>query len=198
MKKLTERQTQVLDFIKKYKILHSYAPSTRDVADHFSMSVRGAYDHIIALRKKGFITADSHRSRSIGITNDNMSIVRVPVLGNVAAGLPLLAEQNLDGYVAIPENVLGHGTHFALKVKGDSMKDAGILDGDTAILVQQETAENGSIVVALLNNESITLKRFFNEQNRVRLQAENPIYPPIYTSNVRVVGKLVYLVRSYA
>ena len=197
MKALTLRQTEVLEFIKKYRASHSYSPSTRDVAAHFSMSVRGAYDHIRALCKKGYITAESHRSRSIGIAQNSETLIKIPLLGNVAAGIPLLAEENFEGFVNIPENSIGKGTHFALHVKGDSMKDAGILNGDIAIILKQETAENGNIVVAQINNEAITLKRFFLEKNRIRLQAENQAYPPIYAQNVKVVGRLVQIMRSY-
>lgn len=197
MKELTPRQAEILAFIKSYRAEHAYSPSNRDIAAHFGMSVRGAYDHVRALCKKGYISADNRRSRSISIPEEVSSIIKIPLVGNVAAGLPLLSEENLAGYIDVPETLLGRGIHFALHVKGDSMKDAGILDGDTAILVKQETAENGNIIVALLNNEAITLKRFFREKNRVRLQAENPAYAPIYTQNVRIVGKLVHIVRSY-
>lgn len=197
MKELTPRQAEILAFIKSYRAEHAYSPSNRDIAAHFGMSVRGAYDHVKALCKKGYISADNRRSRSISIPEEVSSIIKIPVVGNVAAGIPLLSEENLEGYINVPESYVGRGIYFALRVKGDSMKDAGILDGDTAILVKQETAENGNIVVALLNNEAITLKRFFLEKNRVRLQSENPAYSPIYARNIKIVGKLVHIVRSY-
>jgi len=197
MKELTVRQTEVLEFIKNYRTSHSYSPSTRDVAAHFSMSVRGAYDHIRALCKKGHISADRHRSRSLCIIQDSGTLVKIPLVGNVAAGLPLLAEENMEGFISIPETSIGKGTHFALHVKGDSMKDAGILNGDIAIILKQATAENGNIVAAQINGEAITLKRFFLEKNRIRLQAENQAYPPIYAQNVKVVGRLVQIMRNY-
>jgi len=118
------------------------------------------------------------------------------VLGRVAAGLPLLAEENLEGTVKLPRDFVKRGPHFALHVTGDSMRDAGIIDGDIAVFRQQQTAENGDIVVAMVD-EAVTLKRFFKEKNRVRLQAENSDYPPIFTQNVRVLGRLAHLIRRY-
>lgn len=172
----------------------------REIASSFNITANGAYDHVKALEKKGKIHCDVHRSRAIGIIDDEKDkeeIIEVPLLGNVAAGLPLLTEANFDGYIKIPASNLSTGTHFALIVKGDSMQDIGIMDGDTAILVQKQTAENGDIIVAMVNDEAVTLKRFFKEKNRIKLKAENPIYPPIYSQNVRILGKLQYLIRSY-
>ena len=199
MKALTNRQTQVLEFIKDYKSRNSYLPTMREIADHFEISVKAAYDHIKALEKKSVIKCNIRRSRSIEIIKavESDELINVPILGNVAAGIPLLAEENLEGYISIPARFLKRGEHFALRVKGDSMKDAGILEGDTALFVIQQNAENGNIVVALLNDEAITLKRFYRETNRIKLKAENPVYPPIYTQNVKVLGKLVFILRNY-
>jgi repressor LexA len=165
----------------------------------FSISVKGAYDHVKALERKQFIKLDNNRSRTIEVLGDEGEADRtvdVPVLGSVAAGLPLLAEENLDGTVKLPHDFVRRGTHFALHVQGDSMRDAGIMDGDVAVFRQQQTADNGDIVVAMVD-EAVTLKRFFKEKNRVRLQAENPQYPPIFTQNVRVLGRLAHLIRRY-
>ena len=199
MKSLTKRQTEVLVFIKDFKNRNTYPPTIREVAEQFHISVKGAYDHIKALEKKDSIKCSLRRSRSIEVTDKSgdENIINVPLLGNVAAGVPLLAEENLEGYIPVPVSFLKKGQHFALKVKGDSMKDAGIFEGDTALFVHQITAENGNIVVALLNDEAVTLKRFFMETNRVKLKAENPVYPPIYTQNVRILGKLVCILRIY-
>ena len=199
MKTLTNRQTQVLEFIKDYKSKNSYLPTMREIADYFEISVKAAYDHIKALEKKAVIKCNIRRSRSIEIVKavESDELISVPMLGNVAAGIPLLAEENLEGYISIPARFLKRGEHFALRVKGDSMKDAGILEGDTALFVIQQNAENGNIVVALLNDEAITLKRFYRETNRIKLKAENPVYPPIYTQNVKVLGKLVFILRNY-
>jgi len=199
MKTLTKRQSEVLDFIRDYKSKNTYPPTIREIAENFSISVKGAYDHLKALEKKESIKCNLRRSRAIEVTEafDLDEVINVPLLGNVAAGVPLLAEENLDGYIPVPVRYLKKGQHFALKVKGDSMKDAGILEGDTALFHHQVTAENGNIVVALLNDEAVTLKRFYKETNRIKLKAENPVYPPIYTQNVRILGKLVCILRNY-
>jgi len=115
----------------------------------------------------------------------------------VAAGVPLFSEENLERYIRFPGESLTKGKHFALNVKGDSMQDVGIMDGDTAIFLQKQTANNGDIVVAMINEEAYTLKRFYREKNRIKLKAENPVYPPIYTQNVKILGKLECIVRNY-
>ncbi len=200
MKNLTERQEEVLAFIKTFIGTNKYPPTMREIASNFNITANGAYDHVKALEKKGRIHCDVNRSRAIGIIESETyteEIIEIPLLGNVAAGIPLLAEENFNGYIKIAASNLSTGTHFALQVKGDSMQDIGIMDGDTAIMIQTQTAKNGDIIVAMVNDEAVTLKRFFKEKNRIKLKAENPVYPPIYSQNVRILGKLQYLVRSY-
>lgn len=200
MKEITRRQEEVLNFIKGFISSNKYPPTMREIASNFSITANGAYDHVKALEKKGIIHCDVNRSRAIGIINDNKDqeeIINIPLLGSVAAGIPLLSEENFDGYIKIAASNLGLGTHFAVNVKGDSMQDIGIMDGDTAIMIYKQTAENGDIIVAMVNDEAVTLKRFFKEKNRIKLKAENPVYPPIYSQNVRILGKLQYLIRSY-
>ena len=200
MKKLTNRQNEVLAFIKEYLLGHHYPPTIREIAANFSISVKGAYDHVKALEKKGSVKSDSSKSRALEVieeTEPGEEVLEIPILGNVAAGLPLFAEENFEGVVKVPSSQLNRGEHFALQVKGDSMQDAGILDGDTAVFLRSETAYNGDIIVARINDEAVTLKRFFREKNRVKLKAENPVYPPIYTQNIRILGKLQYLIRNY-
>ena len=200
MKSLTKRQNEVLDFLKAFLQRKKYPPTMREIAAHFSISPKGAYDHIKALEKKKFIRCNINRSRAIEIMsdeNDEEPFIKVPLLGNVAAGLPLLAEENLEGTINLPIDNLGKGEFFALHVQGDSMQDAGILDGDIAVFVQKPNADNGDIVVARINDEAVTLKRFFKEKNRVKLKAENPAYPPIYTQNVKILGKLKTILRNY-
>ena len=200
MKAITSRQSEVLDFIKAFIGEHHFPPTMREISENFSISVKGAYDHVKALEKKGYLKIDNNRSRTIEVVGYDEPVdeqVReIPILGNVAAGLPLLAEENLEGTVRLPTEHLGSGSHFALHVRGDSMRNAGIMDGDLAVFRQQPVAENGDIVVAMVE-EAVTLKRFYREKNRVRLQAENPAYPPIFTQHVRVLGKLAHLIRSY-
>ena len=159
-------------------------------------------DHIAALQKKGFITIKPKSSRSIRVMqNEDVEsgafIRRVPVLGTVAAGKPLLSEENLDGFVNLTEPFVRPGkSYFALRVRGTSMINAGILEGDLAIVEQQETAVNGQIVVAVIN-DAITLKRYFREDGRVKLQPENPEFQPIYCTDLRIVGVLSNIVRTY-
>lgn len=204
MKSITARQTEVLNFIKSFISDHSYPPTVREVASAFSISVKGAYDHIKALEKKSYITCDNKRSRAIEVCDPDdfqnpvkeEDIVNIPLLGNVAAGLPLSAEENNDGYIPYPGSQLPKGNHFALTVQGDSMVGAGILDGDTAIILQQPVAENGQIVVAVLNG-AVTLKRFYREKERIRLEAENENYSSIYSSDLQILGKLVAVMRQY-
>jgi len=200
MKGLTNRQQEVLEFIKSYIVSHKYPPTIREVAEHFKISVKGSYDHIKALEKKKYIKCNVHRSRAIEVIlddeNSNGRVVQVPVLGNVAAGKPLFAEENFDGVVKVPELEIGKGKHFALNIKGDSMQDAGIMSGDIAVINFQNYADNGDIIVAVID-EAVTLKRFFKEKNRVMLKPENKAYPPIYSQNVRILGKLSYLIRKY-
>lgn len=200
MKGLTPRQKQILDYVGQFISVHKFPPTIREISEKFSISVKGAYDHVKALKKKNYIRFDANRSRTIEVLdnpeNEEERIAKVPLLGSVAAGRPLFAEENLEGYVTIPEKYLKKGKYFALKVQGDSMTGAGIRSGDTAVVVQQPVARNGDIVVATVD-EAVTLKRFFREKNRVKLQAENPAYPPIYSQDVRILGRLAFLMRAY-
>jgi repressor LexA len=201
MKGLTARQEETLNYIRKFIDEHSYPPTIRELASSFNISVKGAYDHIKALEKKGRIKCDGNRSRTIEILDKKNEAepetVQIPILGKVAAGTPLFSEENLDGVLNMPAARFNKGKFFALHVSGDSMQDIGILDGDVAIFNQKSTAENGDIIVAMINDEAYTLKRFYREKNRIKLKAENPVYPPIYTQNVRVLGKLKCIVRDY-
>ncbi|MBN1699232.1 MAG: transcriptional repressor LexA [Spirochaetales bacterium] len=201
MKGLTHRQKEVFDYINEYIKTRKYPPTVREVANHFDISVKGSHDHIKALEKKNYIRCNFNRSRAIEVLkmNDNAKkspTAKVPLLGNVAAGKPLFAEENLEGTVEVPNAFVGNGTFFALNIKGDSMKDAGILDGDIAIIRHQNTAENGEIIVAMLD-DSVTLKRVYQERYRVKLQSENPAYPPIYANNANILGKLACIIRKY-
>ncbi len=199
MKTLTDRQSEVLDFIASYVEKHSYPPTIREVAEHFSVSVKGAYDHVKALEKKGYLRIGENRSRAIEILHRDKidpSVTDLPLLGTVAAGRPILAEENFSGFVRVPSEMTRSGTSFALSVRGDSMKDAGIFNGDIAVIEQTQIAENGEIVVAMID-DSVTLKRFFRENNRIKLVAENPAYTPIYTQDVKILGRLKGIIRTY-
>lgn len=204
MKNLTARQNQVLTYIAEYIRSHNYPPTIREISEYLGISVKGAYDHVKALQKKGRIQCNDNRSRTIelvqneeqGDREEQPRVVDVPLLGNVAAGVPLLSEENFEGAISVPSEMLGNGRHFALNVSGESMIEAGIFSGDIGIFVQQPTADNGEIVVAMVD-DAVTLKRFYKEKNRIRLQPENDAFHPIYSQNVRVLGKLVHLLRSY-
>jgi repressor LexA len=199
MKELTARQKEILSFIDLFKWDHSYSPTIREIADHFGISVKGAHDHVIALRKKGSLRQENKRSRTMEVVGERERYrnAEVPLLGTVAAGRPILAVENQEGNVLVPESMLKKNRkYFALMVRGDSMINAGIMDGDTAIIEKANTAHNGEITVVMIE-EAATLKRFFKESKRIRLQAENPAYPPIYSQNVRVLGRLAYIFRNY-
>ncbi len=200
MKAPTKRQTEVLDFISRFLGNHKYPPTIREIAGNFDISVKAAYDHVKALEKKNLIACNTHRSRAIEIISPCNELaepgVEVPILGQVAAGSPLLAEENVLGSILLPSAMMHRGDMFALRVEGDSMIGVGIMEGDLGIFVQQNVAENGQIIVAAVE-EGYTLKRFYREKNRIRLQPENPEYSPLFTADVRILGRLVHLIRSY-
>ncbi len=199
MKTLTKRQNEILQFIRDYIQDNQYPPAIREIGRYFGISVKGAYDHVKALEKKQVIAISHNKSRAITLVPDEDvadETRKIPILGNVAAGLPLFAEENYDGAVSLPMDVLRKGNLFALRVEGESMIGAGIFDGDLAVFVQQPVAENGEIVVAMVD-DAVTLKRFFKEKNRIRLQAENSAYPSIFTQDARILGKLITIIRQY-
>ena len=186
--------------MRSFLAVHKYPPTIREIGHHFGISVKGAYDHVKALEKKGVIACNHNRSRAIEIIESSSQgepeHIAVTLLGRVAAGMPLFAEENNDGTLSLPASLVGSGDVFALTVEGDSMSGAGIMDGDIAVFSNQSVAENGQIVVAMVD-EAVTLKRFYKEKNRVRLQSENPAYPPLYTADVKILGRLSAVIRSY-
>lgn len=203
MKAITERQKEVLNFISDYTKENSYPPTVREISAHFEISIRAIQDHLTALQKKGYLKSEQKRSRSIKILSDDkgnlpqLFVDKVPLLGTIAAGKPLLSEENLDGYVNLTEPFIRPGKkYFALRVRGQSMINAGILEGDLAIIEQTEVAADGQIVVAVLD-DAITLKRYYKEAERVRLQPENPDFQAIYCQDVRIAGVLSNIVRTY-
>ena len=203
MKGITDRQKEVLNYISAYTEENSYPPTVRDISDHFGISLRAVQDHILALQKKGFLSQSQKKARSIRVLSDcrekepETFIGKVPVLGTVAAGKPLLSEENLDGYVNLTEPFVRPGkSYFALRVRGQSMINAGILDGDLAVVEQTSTAQDGQIIVAVID-DAITLKRYYKEAGRIRLQPENPQFQAIYCTDVRIVGILSNIVRTY-
>lgn len=203
MKGITDRQKEVLTFISDFTEDNAFPPTVREISEHFNISLRAVQDHISALQKKGYLSQCQKRSRSIRVLSDirekeqKLFVGKVPLLGTVAAGKPLLCEENLDGYVNLTEPFVRPGkSYFALRVRGLSMVNAGILDGDLAVVEQSQTAVDGQIVVAVID-DAITLKRYYKESTRIRLQPENPDFQAIYCQDVRIVGILSNIVRTY-
>lgn len=204
MRELTEKQNAILGFIQDYIREQGYPPTIREIARRFKITAKGAYDHMKALEKKGYIKTEKNRSRAMEILKSAdgstpvhaADTVNVPLVGRVAAGLPILAEENVDEYLSFPRSMLPDAGIFALRVAGESMKDAGIYDGDIAVVKKCDTAENGEIVVALLEDEA-TLKYFYKDKKKVKLVPANSAFRPILTDTVTIVGKLVGIYRSY-
>ena len=199
-KKLTIRQQKILDFIVSYIKDNGYPPTVRDIARKFEMSSKGAYDHMVAIEKKGYIRRDPTKPRAIELLDfvqrdSQEPVINVPVIGRVAAGEPLLATENIERTITISSDMIRTEEPFALRVKGDSMIGAGILEDDYVIVRQQQSAEQGDIVVALIGDEA-TVKKFYKEDNHIRLQPENPSMAPIIVKDVTILGKVIGLFRN--
>jgi len=198
--KLTPRQQQILDFIKKEIAFKGYPPSVREIGQAVGLtSSSTVHNHLNVLEQKGYIRRDPTKPRAIEVldTADDSpikKIVHVPIVGQVTAGEPILAVENIEDYFPVPYDLVRTDSVFMLKVHGDSMIEAGILDNDYILVRQQQSANNGDIVVALLEDEA-TVKRFYKEKNLIRLQAENPYMSPIYTQNVTILGKVIGVFR---
>lgn len=197
-KKLTEKQDLIFSFIKNRIVESGFPPTVREIGEEFNITVKGAYDHMKAIEKKGFIRTEQNKSRAIVITDASVipnDSIPIPLLGRIAAGTPILAEENISEYLSFSKSMIGTGTFFALEVKGDSMIDAGIINGDIAIIRQQQTADNGEIVAAMIDDEA-TLKKLKLLNGRLYLVPENKSYKPIVTDNATILGKLTALFRS--
>jgi repressor LexA len=202
MKELTDKQDNVYKFIMNSMKDRGMPPTIREIGDEFGITAKGAYDHLKAIEKKGFIKTTKNQSRAIELTrNDALEAIpeqamTIPVIGRVAAGLPILAQENVEDYIPIPDRMAKKPGTFALKVIGDSMMEAGINDGDLAIIQKKETARNGEIVVAMVDDEA-TLKVFYKESDHVRLEPRNSRYKPLKTKKAVIIGKLVGILRYY-
>lgn len=204
MQNLTKKQTRILEFIKDFQYKHSLSPTLREIMNHFKLkAIATVQGHLVSLERKGYIKKEKDKARSIsilGLKKTLRDIIEVPVLGRVAAGSPILAVENIEGYVAIDKTWAKGENIFALKVQGSSMINGGIFDGDFVIVKQQPTAENGEIVVALIEDEA-TVKRFYKDSDTITLKAENPnIEPFAYhpeDATVSILGKVIGVYRKY-
>lgn len=198
--KITSKQQEILEYIKETILNKGYPPSVREICEAVSLkSTSSVHSHLETLEKNGYIRRDPTKPRTIEIIDDCFNLTRrelvnVPMIGTVAAGQPILAEENIENYFPIPVELLPNRQTFMLRVKGESMVNVGIFDGDQIIVKQQEYAENGEIVVALLD-DAATVKRFFKEQGHYRLQPENDALSPIIVDEVQILGVVIGLVR---
>lgn len=191
-------QERILDFIRQEIASKGYPPSVREIGEAVGLkSTSTVHGHLRRLEAKGMLVRDAMKPRAMGLVDDDSQdqVRMVPMLGPVAAGSPILAEESASETLPIPASMLGDGTFFALTIRGDSMIQAGILHGDYVVVKKQADANNGDIVVAMLSGDA-TVKRFFREQGRVRLQPENPAMRPIYTNAVEILGKVVSVYRQ--
>lgn len=195
------KQVEIYEFMKSYALRKGYPPSVREICEAVGLkSTSTVHGHLERLEKKGFIKRDPTKPRAIEFIKDKAEkreMVDIPVMGKVTAGLPILAVENIEDTFSIPLSyVKSNKDLFMLNVSGESMIEAGILDGDLAMIEKVSTAENGEIVVALIDNEA-TLKRFFKEIDHIRLQPENSSMKPIIVDDCQIIGKLVGLYRTY-
>lgn len=200
--RISAKQQEILDFIKAQILRKGYPPAVREICEAVHLkSTSSVHSHLETLEKNGFIRRDPTKPRAIEIMDDDFNLARrevvnVPIIGEIAAGEPIFADQNIEGYFPLlPENMPA-GEAFMLKVRGESMMNAGIFDGDQILVRKQNTARNGDIVVALVE-DSATVKTFYQEDGHYRLQPENDSMDPIIVDEVQILGKLAGLYRTY-
>lgn len=200
--RITPKQQEILDFLKKEILTKGYPPAVREICEAVHLkSTSSVHSHLETLEKNGYIRRDPTKPRAIEIIDDSFNYLRteteiasIPVIGTVAAGQPLLAVENVTDYFPFPADLLPNEETFILKVKGDSMINMGIYDGDYLIVEKKNTAKNGDIVVALVE-DSATVKRFYKEDGHYRLQPENDYMEPIIVDHVEILGKAIRLIR---
>lgn len=211
--KISKRQQTIYDFICSYTKDHGYPPSVREIGTAVGLaSPSTVHMHLKSLEEKGYIHRDSKKPRTIEVVNTSepydsgqplvnvqqdpaANTISLPLVGHVAAGVPILAEQNVEEVLTLPTSVVGDASSFILKVRGQSMINAGIFDGDFIVVKEQHDAHDGEIVVALID-DSATVKTFYREKGRVRLQPENNMMEPIYVQNPVILGRVTALIRS--
>jgi repressor LexA len=199
---LTKRQQEIFDFIRRYSEQHGYPPTVRDIGKAVGLaSSSTVHAHLANLEKLGLLRRDPTKPRAMELLGRATAVVRdavrpgLPLLGQVAAGQPIIAEENVEEYIDTPAACGGESGEYLLRVRGESMKNAGILDGDLVVVQRQEAARDGEIIVALVEEEA-TVKRFFREGDHIRLQPENDEMEPILVRDVSVLGRVVGLMRS--
>jgi repressor LexA len=206
---LTDRQREIYDYVVEYVDGHGYPPTVREIGEAVGLaSPSTVHAHLANLERAGLLRRDPTKPRALELVGrerdrgaaEPRDVHRLPLVGEIAAGGPLLAEENIEDYLAVPEPLARGGEEFLLRVKGESMIGAGILDGDIVVVQRQQTARNGEIVVALAGDDEsadeATVKRFFREDGRVRLQPENDALEPIYAKHVQILGRVVGVFRS--
>lgn len=200
--KISKKQQEILDYIKSEIINKGYPPAVREICGAVNLrSTSSVHAHLETLEKNGYIRRDPTKPRAIEIIDDNFNLTRrelvnVPIVGNVAAGQPLLAVESVESYFPIPSEYMPNEETFMLNVKGDSMINIGIYNGDKVLVQKQSTANNGDVVVALVE-DSATVKTFYKEDGHYRLQPENDYMDPIIVDSVEVLGKVIGLFRMY-
>ena len=200
--RITEKQQEILSFIKDEILSRGYPPTVRDICSAVNLkSTSSVHAHLESLEKNGYIRRDPTKPRAIEIIDDNFNLTRrevvnVPLVGQVAAGQPILATQNIDNYFPIPSEYMPNQQSFMLRVHGESMINAGIFDGDIILVQQQDTASNGDMVVALVE-DSATVKTFYREDGYIRLQPENDSMDPIIVTDCSILGKVFGVFRFF-
>ena len=203
-KKLTKKQQKILEFILKFTEENSYPPTLKEIAGKFKITIGNIQDHVSALQRKQYLEKKPDTARGFKVVKTSAGnkvtpksdMNYIPLYGSVAAGEPIFASDNIQGYVTMEKSPKGHHIHFALKVKGDSMTDAGIYDGDIVIVRKQDDADNGDIVIALIEDEA-TVKTLRNNKIKAYLEAANPRYKAIMSQPFSVIGKVIELRRQY-
>jgi repressor LexA len=202
---VTERQRAILDYLREFVDEHGYPPTVREIGEAVGLrSPSTVHAHLAQLERAGLLRRDPTKPRAIELADrtPTASVHKLPLVGEIAAGGPLLAEQNVEEYLGVPEPLSRGGEEFLLRVKGDSMVDAGILDGDFVVVERRQDARDGEIVVALAGDDEsadeATVKRFFRENGRVRLQPENEALEPIYADHVQILGRVIGVFRQLA
>lgn len=200
--KISAKQSEILEYIKKEILKRGYPPAVREICEAVHLkSTSSVHSHLETLEKNGYIRRDPTKPRAIEIIDEEFNLnrremVNVPIIGTVAAGCPILATENIEGYFPFPAEEMPNQQTFILKVKGDSMINAGILDGDRILVKQQATAENGDMVVALVDDSS-TVKTYYKENGHYRLQPENDNMDPIILDHVEILGKVFGVMRLF-